>query len=339
MDSRGVKDLYAEVLQKEQRRYYVGESRIKAAIQNMKDAYLPDKDWEEKNVPLYVNYDDAAHRCAYLHKYAACYTGMVQELLKDTFQRDNQVKRQLNSLRKLNLCSLGGGPGTDVVAILDVFANFMDFIPCSVNIIDLNGSWRSVFESVVQELQCGNNRKLKNMLSPSYFRFNYITANMLLPLSPLVKSSIMSADFISMVKFISAAACDNTESMVSEIFRYLKPGALVMFIDNAAGGFLQMLQDQARNHRLQTVRGPVEHYRFENADYSVNRFGYTSQSKTTVSLQIWMKPQSIHSTSQSLRHQYVAQAQARQPRQYDYVRHGTGFRIAPEQERGCCSLN
>ncbi|XP_054707083.1 uncharacterized protein LOC129216892 [Uloborus diversus] len=295
MDSMSMNVLFERVLNKERHRFSVNEFQFRTALQNVKEAYLPNKDWPGKMTVLYADYNDPAHRCAYLHKYAMCHTGMVQDLLWDAaFKLGAILRRQLRWKLRLNLCSLGGGPGTDVVAILDLLTAFFDFFPCFVSIVDLTEGWKGVFESTLQELRNGPNWRLRDILSPFYFHYNYITANLLQPLRPSVKRYLKDADFISMVKFISAAACADTRAMIAEIFSCMKPGAIVIFIDNAAGGFLQVLQEQAESHGLLTVHGPVEHYCHENFFYYVDRFGCPSQWKTLVSFQMWIKPHSYN---------------------------------------------
>ncbi|XP_054707084.1 uncharacterized protein LOC129216893 [Uloborus diversus] len=285
-----VVSVYDRVLQKEKSRFTVNHQAIRNAIQTMKDVYLPNSAWESDATVSVANYNDAAHRCAYLHKYAMCYTGMTHDLFYLAVSKSNMIKVYLNAKEKLRLCSLGGGPGSDLVAMLQVFHNCFDFAHCHVTVIDYLAEWRNVFVSVVRELQSGQYGGIAEMLQPQYFRYEYVQANLLLPLNANIQKIIQQSDFVSMVKFISAAACSGTRQMVYEIFSCMKPGAFLLFIDNAAGGFLEMVQQVAKQCGMLSVFGPLKHFEYEDPAYSMERFGYTSQSRSKMSLQVLMKP-------------------------------------------------
>ncbi|GIX72927.1 uncharacterized protein CDAR_72771 [Caerostris darwini] len=105
-----------------------------------------------------------------------------------------------------------------------------------------------------------------------------------------VNQAVACADLLTMIKFISAAACKRTRKMIETIFKTMKPGAMLLFIDNAGGGFQEMLQQAANNCGMVSAFGPFHHYEYEKPEFAITRFGYESQSKTKVSVQIWMKP-------------------------------------------------
>ncbi|GFS50668.1 uncharacterized protein TNCV_2042391 [Trichonephila clavipes] len=70
----------------------------------------------------------------------------------------------------------------------------------------------------------------------------------------------------------------------------LKPGSLVLYIDNAGGGFHQMIRREADSCNLITVFGPVKHELYTNHSFNVKRFGYTPCLETRVSVHMWQKP-------------------------------------------------
>lgn len=70
----------------------------------------------------------------------------------------------------------------------------------------------------------------------------------------------------------------------------MKPGALVLYIDNAGGGFHQLVRNEAQALNLITVFGPLKHEHFATNDFNVKRFGYTPCLETKVSVHIWRKP-------------------------------------------------
>ncbi|GFU28410.1 uncharacterized protein NPIL_173361 [Nephila pilipes] len=342
--------LYDGVLTKEKKKFYVNDNRIRDAIRNMKEAYKPNPEWESDKAVLVANYSDAAHRCAYVHKYALCYTGMVCDILQDAIRSEPILNEFFESKRRLTLCSLGGGPGTDIVGVFAAFISTIGFIPCSVTVLDYAREWESTFKIVIQELQRGHLPIFTDMTTPPSFNYEYIGCNLLTDVTSKlsVKQAVASADFLTMIKFISAAGCNHTRVMVENVFRTMKPGAILLFIDNAAGGFQSMAQEVANRCGMITVFGPLLHYDYEKTDFSITRFGYTSQSKTKMAVQIWRKPlKKIFSTSQDLRNQYYQyNRNSRAEQNWGSIRLQSSFipesaRPQTYQERnenGCCSI-
>ncbi|KAG8183340.1 hypothetical protein JTE90_023989 [Oedothorax gibbosus] len=72
----------------------------------------------------------------------------------------------------------------------------------------------------------------------------------------------------------------------------MKPGALVLYIDNAGGRYYQLVRTEAQLCNLITVFGPLEHEHYVTNDYNITRFGYTPCLETRVSVHIWGKPSS-----------------------------------------------
>ncbi|KAG8197126.1 hypothetical protein JTE90_011289 [Oedothorax gibbosus] len=303
-------ELYQSVLGKEKNFFYVEDERIRAAIQNMKEVYMPNPLWQANPALTVADYNDPSHRCAYLHKYAMCYTGMVCDLLQGAISESNDIYELINSKRRLRLCSLGGGPGTDVLGSLAAIFACCQYIPCSVSVLDFYAQqWKITFDMLIKELRSGVSHGLKEMVSAPQFKYEFMYANLLsdVETNPQVRQIVSAADIITMVKFISAAACQATSRMVQAVFNSMQPGAMLIFIDNAAGGFQEMVQQAALQCGMLTLYGPLLHHDYENANYSLNRFSYTSQSKTKVAFHIWWKPYtSSNNTTRGLRNDFFS---------------------------------
>lgn len=85
----------------------------------------------------------------------------------------------------------------------------------------------------------------------------------------------------------------------------MKPGAMLLFIDNAAGGFQRMIEDVAYGCGMQSAFGPLEHYDYEEPLFSRVLYGYTSQSKTKVVIEMWKKPNALpYNTTQQLQREF-----------------------------------
>ncbi|GIX97216.1 uncharacterized protein CEXT_211701 [Caerostris extrusa] len=69
----------------------------------------------------------------------------------------------------------------------------------------------------------------------------------------------------------------------------MKPGSLILYIDNAGGGFHQLLRKEAGVCRMKTLFGPLKHELYSNPSFNVKRFGYTPCLETKVTVHIWSK--------------------------------------------------
>lgn len=217
MDYSGViVELYNTVYEKQKSKFCVDSGRIRSAIQNMKEVYMPNRNWEYDEISKVANYNDPALRCAYLHKYAMIHTGLMCEVLQSAFGHYG-IHHDIDSKAKLNLCSLGGGPGTDIVGLLFILREVFGYIQCNVTVIDHAIEWKHVFDSIVSELKTGRYGSVRDMVSGWNFSYDYLSADLLafsFVNNYKVLQAIKNADIITMIKFISAAACEKTRQMV-----------------------------------------------------------------------------------------------------------------------------
>ncbi|XP_015924438.1 uncharacterized protein [Parasteatoda tepidariorum] len=290
-DNDGIRRLFNTVLHEEIRYHQLNHDRIRNGIQNMKEVYKPNPTSLSSDSVDVADYNDPAHRCAYLHKYAPLHTALVSDMLGKSMQ---QVKFILQEIildtGRIEICSLGGGPGSDILGVISVLSEELGFFQLKATIIDYMDKWKYTFGAIIRELRCENYGLISEFVQPQYFSWNYIGHNLLGKMSNDVNKAIHRANLITMVKFVSAAACKDTAEMVKKIFRSLKPGALVLFIDNDAGGFYKVVVKGAQDCDMVTVFGPLIHERYTNVTFNVQRFGYTPCLETTVTVHMWMKP-------------------------------------------------
>lgn len=211
-------ELYGNVLDAEERKFYVSKNNFKHAIKLINQAYAKNPDWQTdftSNSGM-TDFNNPAYRCAYLHKYAMIHTGLMCEILLLIFQQDG-IYDEMRRKNQLSLCSLGGGPGTDIVSLMFVLQRIFGVVRCSANVVDYSLEWKRVFESIIAELRTGRYGNVKQIVSSWYFNYDYQSADLLSASyynMYKVRSSIKNADIITMIKFISAAACDKTKGMV-----------------------------------------------------------------------------------------------------------------------------
>lgn len=210
-----ISQLYSNVFDIQRRKFNISNISLRNATKEMGEAYAPNPSWEYDYTNKVTDYNDAAHRCAYMHKYAMVHSGLMCEIFQKILQRPD-INRHLRSKGKLNLCSLGGGPGTEIVSFLFVLQESIGSVQCNVTVIDYSLEWQTVFEDVINLLKSGIYGPVRNIVSSWYFSYNYLSAdllNMSYYNAYKVQACIKNADVVTMIKFVSAAACDKTRSM------------------------------------------------------------------------------------------------------------------------------
>lgn len=70
----------------------------------------------------------------------------------------------------------------------------------------------------------------------------------------------------------------------------MKPGATILFIDNAGGGFYELVSRAASRCGLANFSGPFRHMKYQSEVFKRKMFGFFSLSSTTVAVQMWQKP-------------------------------------------------
>lgn len=217
--------LYENVLQYEIARNEVSLKDIKAGVQSMAYVYAPNSsDFQSKDTK-FANFNDPACRCAYLHKYAPLHTYMVQDVMMQILKKvpDRFQKLLVSNSSRLKICSLGGGPGSDVIGVVTALLFTFGPFQSSVTIVDCMKKWEDTVDLIMHELTVRPfATNYSNIWSyNNNCQWNYIECNLLNSMSNEVNKSIAAASMITMVKFVSAAICMETENMVDvSIFCY-----------------------------------------------------------------------------------------------------------------------
>ncbi|GIY79751.1 hypothetical protein CDAR_300801 [Caerostris darwini] len=288
--------LYTRILDEDISKKNIDDDDIKRAIQHMHEVYRGDPENLYKDSYVEVDYSKIEYRCAYVHKYAPFHTALVYEAMSRSMAEIPHIKPMiLRFLSKgpLKICSIGSGPGTDVVGLLAALHQRLhdsfSFFRISAHLVDITSEWESTFRSVVTEAMSGGCGALSEGMSDKWFKWTFQKADLQLKMSEALSKTISSSDLITLVKVVSAVACKETSKMIEKIFRVIKPGALVLFIDNASGGFQELISKAAAKYRLVPVYGPLNHQLYTNQTFNRERFGYKSCFKTRVAVQLLVK--------------------------------------------------
>lgn len=216
-NSTDIKRLYKTVLFNDIYLHSVQYDDIKGAILNMNEVYRPYPESLSSANRRLADYNSVAHRCAYLHKYAPFHTAMVSDIFKEILYQNQDLFptfQQPATASKFKICSLGGGPGSDIVGAVAALTDTFGVFPCSAKIVDVKSDWRNTLRSVIHEMRFGDYGIVGHCFNSKTFDWGYLTADLLNEVEGDVKAAIGKADLVTMVKFVSAAACLSTETML-----------------------------------------------------------------------------------------------------------------------------
>ncbi|XP_071786394.1 uncharacterized protein [Asterias amurensis] len=201
--------------------------RVKFALQMISKAYrckLGDTDpWSRSE------WDDSANRCAYVFLYYMQHCHMMymalQPLLQPSLSGIIQRWRQMNHLR---VCCIGGGPAPELVGLMKFFidTNLIPIAMLKCSILDAFPSWKAAWKEI--------HNKLPEPFPVEYFRCDLVRDS---TIDSFVLDAIRKAEILTLVKSFSAVFAfmrDDPEKSVlfQAILRELKPGAVVIYIDN-----------------------------------------------------------------------------------------------------------
>lgn len=214
-DSDVILRLYSCVLHEHKINYRVSDTDVRTGIQNMTEVYKPNPSSLSATTVYLADYNDAGHRCAYLHKYAPFHTALVADMLQRAlYENPKMYKDLIYPSGRINICSLGGGPGSDIFGVLSVLKETFGNFQTSATIIDCMESWKNIFHELISELRYGNYGSLGECVSEQYFEWKYLQHNLLSKMTDQVNSAIGRANLVTMIKFVSASSCKDTAAMI-----------------------------------------------------------------------------------------------------------------------------
>ncbi|XP_067132060.1 uncharacterized protein [Centruroides vittatus] len=249
-----------------------------------------------------INFDKPGNRCAYVYLYATSHSCLVartfEKFRECNLERYIEWMKRLRSFWSFNICSLGAGPGTDIVGILMFFRhrlNLLSGVKVNCTLIDKYSSWKTIFHKIMNKLYSENADQFLNITT------EYLAEDLFNCLSGNARAAIQTADLIIMTKFISAISADNECSdMLKNIFESMKPGAFFLCIDNSGGSAYKIMHNAAREVGLNPIFGPKLHIDFQignrlkkvRLDIVEGRklYGASPQENSKISIVIYEKP-------------------------------------------------
>lgn len=275
-------------------------------------------------------FDDYLNRIIYLYWYSPCYTSAVAShfcrlvngipwILKDSLDR-----------RLVNICCLGGGPGTEVVALSKVLASTQDRfeqisgkpLRLRVTIVDKTVEWKEtackVLQTLVNSAEIFDQKKM-------VVRLRFLKADMTEPLTENVRNAVEEADVITMVAFLSSLGKEfakNIPKLTQAITESMKSDAMLFYLDTGKSQQCRNLYKSIEAVRsIECVYGPIELEPFTLSLQSVSRnvelfgktfHGYTCLTSAIINTCAWVKTKHQERHQTSLQNQKAVQQNSNQ---------------------------
>ncbi|KFM79933.1 hypothetical protein X975_19928, partial [Stegodyphus mimosarum] len=214
-------------------------------------------------------YNTAVERCAYVFKHSPLISSIAGHHLLQLLKQDPRKIDQPLRQGELKVCCLGGGPGTDAVAVSKIVTSvYQAFwfhsrqqLTLRITVIDNDENWSITTQNVMQTLE----------QTPEFFdaekmrlSFQFLKADLTQPLKDNDLLEICQADVLTMFYVMSSFSQKSTElakyRMIQRIFDSMKIGALLLFIDEPISSHYKAMNVSANMFRnLNQVYGPHEH--------------------------------------------------------------------------------
>ena len=182
---------------------------------------------EERNA---VDYSDPATRFAYVYKYVAAHGDyIVQVMNKLTVELDGPIFQSEN----VRATCVGGGPGSDIIAILKYLGDHEESEPVkkvTCYLLDGEQAWADTWTELDDSLD-----------SDISLNANFQPLDVTAPKSWNAQKKFLQADLFTLSYFVSEVMSLDADGTVSDfwatLFNGAKPGAIFLYIDNGHDDF------------------------------------------------------------------------------------------------------
>ncbi|XP_038055865.1 uncharacterized protein LOC119727863 [Patiria miniata] len=283
-------DILEELVNKVPDRYTSNTEIVKQSLRKISNWYK--NGLRFANSDLRSDWNDPANRCAYAFLYLMhhCY------LVYGSLQYSDEVTRSWRNRSSLKVCSIGGGPGSDMVGLTTFLRNkgiFPPSLECLV--LDLYPNWKDTWDTIYTHL-------------PETFTVTYHRCDLVRDtrLHTRDLQFIKQADIITLSKSFSAVSAfyranHAKGAFLRDVLQQTKPGCFVLYIDNDCGGCTQFQRDFASRAGMDLVfefRGkptfPKGAYSYTIRKYH-NLFEFSPMRSCDVNIQLFRKKGAVQS--------------------------------------------
>lgn len=208
----------------------------------------------------------------------------LQLCLEDSIEYAEWLSEKTNE--RLKVCSIGGGAGTDGMA-MNAYLNWLaDFIGCEqatigeCTVLDRYTEWKNMYDTL-------NDSAKTNMPPTTYLKFDFEDAfsESCDWVRPLKKAHIVTMiKFVSSVNKLDCRTPQDVSRKIGKLLRFVQPGGLFVFMDSAVGVLGKITTEAAKENNFRMC---YSNY-FEVSTPVIKIGGYSALSKPKIQIQLWL---------------------------------------------------
>ena len=238
-----------------------------------------------------LRWEEATNQCAYVFKFFVKHSHLVYESM---YRQSHHFDSAWKHLKEIKLCSIGGGPGSDVAGVVEFLegTSFGGSLYC--NVLDLFPEWANAWKAISPNLA-----SRLNPINVGYHRFNMVDET---SCSAANRRRVSSADLVTFIKSFSTVCSveSNVKQLYLKVLPYImnciKPGGFVLFIDNSCNAqFNAIFKEIALQCGLRVLLEDVAKSTFPgriptNIEPYCKKFHYRPMLRCKVTVYLLQKP-------------------------------------------------
>jgi hypothetical protein len=210
------------------------DAAIEKAFENLSSAY---QNLLNKGC---LDYSHPCRRFAYIYKYTTSHANIVYGKINE-----HKVLREVFDRERLTISCIGGGPGSDFLGIMKYCLRAEKSVELKCQILDRDPAWSESWSDVDDKVK-------------STFRIStsHQPVDVADPTSWKKFSKHFNADFFTLIYFVSEvyAVRDRASDYFAALMASMKPGALLLYVDNNDSRFTDWFDGLARAAGLEVVK-------------------------------------------------------------------------------------
>jgi len=203
-----------------------------------------------------VTYETKLYRYGYVYAYFLLHCNLVETFLRiiETDFLGPWLRRHKETVGgNLNVCSIGGGPGTDIFAIRRYLKDRNSEFGVRGYVLDRNVEWKKTHDNLHRKMF----PELENDVTYGYFDFEK-------ELDETSIDAIQNAAIISVVRFVSEVCKANWTDCSEKLKRILdhaRIGAIIIFADTVIDDVIENALAGGNYEKVKEVQQFAENYR------------------------------------------------------------------------------
>jgi hypothetical protein len=193
-----------------------------------------------------VDYKDPATRFAYVYKYVAAHGDYIVQILQSL--RD-ELGTAIFSKESVRISCIGGGPGSDIIAVLKYLSDYRKYEPAkkiTCYLLDREQAWADTWTELDESLDMS-----------IVLNANFQPLDVTKPDSWQSQKKFLQADLFTMSYFVSEVLSLEKNGIIakfwSQLFSGAKPGALFLYDDNHHSDFNDYFDAQWKAAGLECI--------------------------------------------------------------------------------------